>query len=270
MSDFQPTHTVPVAGMASWPEPNPAAPNGPPIGGGLEVDLAERLGDWARVVFVNGWSGWVDARLLVPIPVAPLPAAAPGPPSGPPTAAMATVAAPIATATAPIATSAAGPIAPSPTSATSPAKARSLNLASLTGGDRGKSFVLIGAVIAGVSAFLPWVRGRSSANAFDVPIKFLVDNESLSNSGPGAGLFIVALAIGIVVAMVKSADARLARVLAFALAAIPLGYAFQLRRLLADSSISFSELVGIGVPATIVGAAMAAFGPMLGHRTTKR
>jgi hypothetical protein len=35
------------------------------LSAGLEVVAAERAGDWARVVAVNGWTGWVDARRLV-------------------------------------------------------------------------------------------------------------------------------------------------------------------------------------------------------------
>jgi hypothetical protein len=37
-----------------------------PLAGGLDLQVIQRVGDWARVVAVNGWSGWVDARLLVP------------------------------------------------------------------------------------------------------------------------------------------------------------------------------------------------------------
>ena len=36
------------------------------LSAGLDVTVAERAGDWARVVAVNGWTGWVDARRLVP------------------------------------------------------------------------------------------------------------------------------------------------------------------------------------------------------------
>ncbi len=61
---WAPTHRVPPEGMQAWTAPDPA---GPPIdlGGGLPVAVAERLGDWARVVASNGWTGWVDARRLV-------------------------------------------------------------------------------------------------------------------------------------------------------------------------------------------------------------
>jgi hypothetical protein len=38
------------------------------LAAGTEVRVLERLGEWARVDATNGWSGWVDARLLVSAP----------------------------------------------------------------------------------------------------------------------------------------------------------------------------------------------------------
>jgi hypothetical protein len=48
----------------------------------LDVQLAETVGDWARVVCSNGWSAWVDRRQLVAIgpPPASGPPGSPGPP----------------------------------------------------------------------------------------------------------------------------------------------------------------------------------------------
>jgi hypothetical protein len=66
-SGWNPTHVVPQPGMAWWGAPDPSIPPADPLQPGLELEVAERLGDWARVVASNGWSGWVDARLLVPI-----------------------------------------------------------------------------------------------------------------------------------------------------------------------------------------------------------
>ena len=37
-----------------------------PLNGGLDLMVLQRVGDWARVAAINGWTGWVDARLLVP------------------------------------------------------------------------------------------------------------------------------------------------------------------------------------------------------------
>jgi hypothetical protein len=63
---WTPTHLVPDEGMAAWAAPDPSLPPAVTLGGRLELVVAERAGDWARVVAVNGWTGWVDARRLVP------------------------------------------------------------------------------------------------------------------------------------------------------------------------------------------------------------
>ncbi len=63
---WYPTHRVPDEGMAAWAAPNPSLPPAVMLGGRLELTVAERAGDWARVVAVNGWTGWVDGRRLVP------------------------------------------------------------------------------------------------------------------------------------------------------------------------------------------------------------
>ncbi|MFF0115438.1 hypothetical protein [Streptomyces prasinus] len=69
-SGFRPTHVVPGDGMPAWEAPDPA---GPTVGLDplLPVRLAERRGDWGRVLCSNGWSAWVDGRLLVAVPQDP-------------------------------------------------------------------------------------------------------------------------------------------------------------------------------------------------------
>ncbi len=61
---WSPTHHVPDGGLPAWAAPNPAVPPVVTLSAGLDVVVAERAGDWARVVAVNGWTGWVDARRL--------------------------------------------------------------------------------------------------------------------------------------------------------------------------------------------------------------
>ncbi|MFJ8668686.1 hypothetical protein [Streptomyces sp. NPDC093600] len=70
VSDFRPTHVVPRDGLPAWEAPDPGLPT-EPLDPFLPVELAERLGDWGRIVCSNGWSAWVDARLLVSVPVDP-------------------------------------------------------------------------------------------------------------------------------------------------------------------------------------------------------
>ncbi|MGY0065587.1 hypothetical protein ACWZEH_01815 [Streptomyces sp. QTS137] len=67
---FRPTHVVPGDGMPAWEAPDPA---GPTVGLDplLPVRLVERRGDWGQVLCSNGWSAWVDGRLLVAVPQDP-------------------------------------------------------------------------------------------------------------------------------------------------------------------------------------------------------
>ncbi|WP_260463397.1 hypothetical protein [Streptomyces sp. TRM72054] len=75
-ADFLPTHVVPRDGLAAWETPDPSRPTVPldPL---LPVQLVERRGDWGRIVCHNGWSAWVDGRLLLPVPQTPPAAEAP-------------------------------------------------------------------------------------------------------------------------------------------------------------------------------------------------
>jgi RsiW-degrading membrane proteinase PrsW (M82 family) len=62
---FTPTHHVPTEGLDSWQAPNPAGPS-TALAGTLPLLVIERVGDWAHVRASNGWTGWVDARRIVP------------------------------------------------------------------------------------------------------------------------------------------------------------------------------------------------------------
>ncbi|MFD6289293.1 hypothetical protein [Streptomyces sp. NPDC060205] len=67
---FRPTHVVPRDGMAAWDAPDPVRPT-VPLDALLPVRLVERRGDWGHVLCANGWSAWVDGRLLVAVPQDP-------------------------------------------------------------------------------------------------------------------------------------------------------------------------------------------------------
>jgi hypothetical protein len=78
------THRVPDGGLPTFVNNQPSTP----LDAGLEVEVAERSGDWARVVASNGWECWVAGGTLVSLaaaaaPVAAVAAAGP-PPAGPP------------------------------------------------------------------------------------------------------------------------------------------------------------------------------------------
>ena len=63
---FSPTHLVPDDGLATFAGASPEQP-GPQLDAGLEVTVAEWQGDWARIHCSNGWTAWVNGRLLVPV-----------------------------------------------------------------------------------------------------------------------------------------------------------------------------------------------------------
>jgi hypothetical protein len=62
-----PTHRVPEGGMRAWPKPDPAVEPIATLQARVELSIAESRGDWVRVVGSNGWTGWVDARRLLPM-----------------------------------------------------------------------------------------------------------------------------------------------------------------------------------------------------------
>ncbi len=74
---FEPTHTVPPDGVATWATPNPALAPDNRLGAGLPVQLLREHTGWGHVRCSNGWEAWVDARLLVAIPAPTPPTAMP-------------------------------------------------------------------------------------------------------------------------------------------------------------------------------------------------
>jgi Bacterial SH3 domain len=61
---FAPTHTVPPQGMQAWAAPDPNGAIVATLGGGLPIQITEVRGAWARVLCSNGWTGWVDGRII--------------------------------------------------------------------------------------------------------------------------------------------------------------------------------------------------------------
>ncbi|MGI5400780.1 hypothetical protein ACQEVG_15235 [Streptomyces sp. CA-135486] len=68
--EFRPTHVVPRDGLPAWESADVSRPTDSldPL---LPVQLVDRRGDWGRIVCANGWSAWVDGRLLVSVPQDP-------------------------------------------------------------------------------------------------------------------------------------------------------------------------------------------------------
>jgi hypothetical protein len=62
------THLVPAGGIPAWAAPDPSRPPVVNLAERVQLVVDQRAGDWALVRAQNGWSGWVDARRLVPRP----------------------------------------------------------------------------------------------------------------------------------------------------------------------------------------------------------
>ena len=65
---FTATHVVPASGLPTWPSPDSSAAGGPErprLAAGTPVDVMEQRADgWAQVRCENGWTAWVDGRLV--------------------------------------------------------------------------------------------------------------------------------------------------------------------------------------------------------------
>lgn len=62
---WTPSHRVPPAGMDAWAVPDPTQRAIARIDGGVPIQVTETAGAWAHILCSNGWSGWVDYRILV-------------------------------------------------------------------------------------------------------------------------------------------------------------------------------------------------------------
>jgi len=61
---WAPTHTVPAEGLAAWARPDGSLAPVARLDPYLDVRLVQRHNDFAQVICENGWSCWVDGRLL--------------------------------------------------------------------------------------------------------------------------------------------------------------------------------------------------------------
>ena len=62
---WMPTHFVPGGGIGAWAAPDPSARPIAVLPEHMPLIVIARAGEWARVAAQNGWTGWVDCRLLV-------------------------------------------------------------------------------------------------------------------------------------------------------------------------------------------------------------
>ncbi|NXY98041.1 hypothetical protein HYE82_27445, partial [Streptomyces sp. BR123] len=70
VAGFRPTHVVPRDGLPAWETPDVSRPTAS-LDAFLPVQLLSRRGEWGEILCANGWSAWVDGRLLVSVPEPP-------------------------------------------------------------------------------------------------------------------------------------------------------------------------------------------------------
>ncbi|MFK0253844.1 hypothetical protein [Streptomyces sp. NPDC090445] len=70
VAGFRPTHVVPQDGLPAWETPDVSRPTAS-LDAFLPVQLLSRRGEWGEILCANGWSAWVDGRLLVSVPQPP-------------------------------------------------------------------------------------------------------------------------------------------------------------------------------------------------------
>jgi hypothetical protein len=218
--------------MDSWPRPDPQVAAGPRIEGGLDVQVVDRLGDWAKVSFSNGWTAWVDGRLLVER----------------------------------------GALGARPANASAGAAkvgGSSIDLQAIMA-DRPKAFAIGGAALLVLSSILPWLRGGGSSNSFKIAMQFLFDYKTTSNDGVKVGWLLLVFAVAIVVVIVRNGDERISRGLGIAAIVVSVLYVVQLQRwvsAVSDSGaggVSLTDVVGFGVLPAIAGGVLVTFSSKFG------
>lgn len=229
--DFVPTHKVPPGGMAAWESPDPTQPSVANLDAGLEVQVLERWGAWAKAVFSNGWIAWVDGALLTELGLAP--------------------------ATGGVTTDwaeqyLAGSQQPAAAAETAP-------------GGFNLSPALIPGILIALSSVFPWFGfGGQSLNAFEIPLKYLIDPLKVQGTGRGLGLLLLGLGIGVTLLSVfpKSDIAR--RAMAGGALLIVSGFVAQTQRAVSQQAdalikVSLVSVLGFGVLVALAGALGAQF-----------
>ena len=241
---FQPAFASPAQGLRTWSRPDGSLPNGPEIPAGLELELVERLGDWADVRCSNGWSAWVDARALVAL-------AAPPPPLAPAVAAP-----PPPRAPAPAPTT-----APEPVVAAFVAPVAGTSVLSVPSTLAGR-IVFAAGVALGALTFLPWISaGTFSATSWKVPAAFLVD--TTSDGAPWLAWLLLALGAATVLLAMSGRGAAWARVIGAVIAAVGVLFVVQIER---SPGGSFDNIAA-GPWLTILAGLTCAAAPSLAART---
>ncbi len=226
---------MPATGVDAWTSPDPSCAPAARLDPWLEVTVTSTWGDWAQIQCSNGWSAWVDGRVLVPRTAR----------------AEAPVEAPVEVAA-----------APPPGVSHWAARARAQWAA------------LVGAALVVLGSVLPWMEiGGQSADGTDVPLEFLLSYKSTTDLGLDLGVVVLALGVAGAIATLVAPDARWRGVIGCAAVAVALVYVAQVAAMLNAASSagrpSLLSTVGFGVWITIVGGAALAFGPQVMAAATR-
>ena len=188
-------------------------PEGPRIPAELPVEVLQRQSDWTEVRCSNGWSAWVDGRLLLEMHAVPLPnASVPGPPALPSTLpALA---------------------APAPSTSGGEGLSRFLTNAAwrlaVPASTIGRVVLGTGVVVL-LTGFFPWFSvGNASATAWRVPVSFLVDPKAQGSPWLAWLLLLVGGSIGVLA--LRGRGERIALVAGGVVAAVGLLFIISLLR----------------------------------------
>ena len=225
---FTGTHTTPAAGMATWPHPG-SATTGPRLDPYLVVQLVRVYGDWAQIVCSNGWSTWVDGRILAPAGQQRASASAPRRVAG---------------------TSLGRYTFIPPTKATWPLSA-------------GAALVAVAVFLP----WIDFGGGADTVNALDVPLVFLLGKDNFLDGGPGLGIVLLLLAVAAFMLGHISGLQKLAKVPGALCVPAVVMFLVQMNALLGavknaggTDVPSLLDVVGIGVWLSLIGAALLAWG----------
>lgn len=229
MSGWTPTHWIPAAGLEARATPDPAVAPSARLDPWLEVSVVQTWGDWAQVVCANGWWGWVDGRALVAHPGGPVPSA---------------------------------PAAPVPVPGVAGAGESTTFAARAAAG----WIPLVGAALYALASVLPWLKANGrSANAFDVPLEFLLSYKSTTDLGTDLGVLLLALAVAGAAAVLLTPKPAFRRATGSVALAVALLYVVQVQQLLgavdAPGRPGLFSALGFGVYLALVGAVVLAWAP---------
>ena len=276
MSEFTVTHVAPPEGLQAWQAPDPSVPAVADVQAGVQMQLLERRGAWARVLFSNGWSGWVDGRRMVEAGPPRLESAAPG-------AAAETGRPEPEPEPEPIDDPFSGlepELKPEPvreaardrpsTRPSPPDEADHDRRGGVAGEPdlRGRRLpfdpaslrpipALLGAGALLLGTFFAWITIDSAdGNAYDVPLEFLWNHDNASGGGLNVGLLLLALAGAVGALCFLPGRVKVRRILGGVALGITLLYIVQLQRALSaagDGTPGLISALGFGVLLTLIG-----------------